>query len=74
MIFGDLSVWDYLKNYGSIRKSRKVQLAEVQYYEAVDVLVTPEDRPAVTEADGEIVGFAPMRFQCLPAALPFLSP
>lgn len=74
VLFGDLSVWDYLKNFGRLRRSQTLELPEVQYLVADEVHVEPHDPPLVAEADGEVVGEAPMQIRCLPGSLPFLMP
>lgn len=74
IIFGDLSVWDYLKNYGKIRKSKKLGLKEVNYYRSNFVRVETDEEEVFVEADGEVSGRAPLEFRCLGKALPFLFP
>lgn len=74
VLFGDLSVWDYLRNYARLRQSKRLHLAEVTYIEAKEVQVQTEVAGVVVEADGEVVGKAPVRFVCRPGVLPFLCP
>ena len=74
IIFGNLSVIDYLKKYGKLRKSERIELPEVHYMESDQVSVFTSLKDVSIEADGEISGQAPVTFRCLPAALPFLVP
>lgn len=72
-IFGDLSIWDYLKNLSNLKKGIKIQLEEVSYHDANEVLIESNDECAI-EADGEFVGFAPATISVLPKAIRFLMP
>lgn len=74
VIFGNLSVLDYLKHYGRIRKSEHLDLQEVQYHMASQISVESLGNRAVLEADGEVGGSAPVTFTCLPGVLPILAP
>lgn len=72
-IFGDLSIWDYLKNYGNLKKGVKINLPQVCYHNARDVLLHSNDSCSI-EADGEYVGLAPAVITILPKAISFLIP
>jgi len=72
VILGDVSVWDYLKNYGKLRRSERIILPDMHYLVSDRVRVDAEISGINAEADGEIIGQAPLEFQCLKAALPFL--
>ncbi len=74
VIFADLSIIDYLKNYGRVRNSKRVIHPEARYYEASEITVLSLGNLAIVEADGEIAGQAPVTYKCLPGALPFLAP
>lgn len=74
VIFADLSILDYLKNYGRVRNSKHVIHPEAHYYQASEITLQSLGNLAIVEADGEIAGQAPVTFTCLPAALPFLAP
>jgi len=74
VIFGNVSVWDYLKNYGKLRRSERIDLEDVQYLSSDKVRVDTEVNGISVEADGEVNGQAPLEFSCLKAALPFLVP
>ncbi len=72
-IFGDLSIWDYLKNFGNSKKGVKINLPQVSYHEANEVLLESNDSCGI-EADGEYVGLAPATISVLPKAIRFLMP
>ncbi|MEA1878306.1 MAG: diacylglycerol kinase family protein [Bacteroidota bacterium] len=72
VILGDVSVWDYLKNYGRLRRSERIILPDMHYLVSDRVRVDTEISGINAEADGEIIGQAPLEFRCLKAALPFL--
>jgi diacylglycerol kinase (ATP) len=70
-IFGDLSIWDYLKNFGNLKKGVKINLPQVSYHDANEVFLESNDSCGI-EADGEYVGLAPATISVLPKALCFL--
>ena len=70
-IFGDLSLWDYLKNLGKLKKGVKIDHVEVSYHTAHEVLLTSDDACGI-EADGEYVGLLPATLSVVPKAIRFL--
>ena len=50
-IFGDLSIWDYLKNLHKLKKGLKIDHPQVHYHDVKEVLVESDD-PCYIEADG----------------------
>ena len=72
-IFGDLSLWDYLKNFGNLKKGVKIDHPEVTYHTAYEVLLKSNDACGI-EADGEYVGLAPATISILPKAIRYLMP
>jgi len=72
-VFGDLSVWDYLKNLGKLKKGVRIDHPEVTYQKAKEILLESKS-PLHIEADGESVGLAPATLRVLPEALVFLMP
>lgn len=72
-IFGDLSIWDYLKNLGNLKKGVKINLPQVSYHNANEVLLESNDSCGI-EADGEYVGLTPATISVLPKAISFLMP
>lgn len=74
VIFADLSIIDYLRNFARVRRSQKVLHPQAFYYRANRILVEPVSGIPTVEADGEIEGKAPLVYTCLPGILPFLAP
>lgn len=73
VIFGDLSIWDYLKNLGKLKKGIKIDLPQVSYHHANEVTIESTDACGI-EADGEYVGLAPATISVLPRTIRFLMP
>ncbi|MCX2718105.1 diacylglycerol/lipid kinase family protein [Lentiprolixibacter aurantiacus] len=71
-IFGNLSIWDYLKNLGKLKKGIKISHPQVFYQQTSEVLIESEEACGI-EADGEYVGIAPATISVLPEALNFLK-
>jgi len=74
VIFANVSVMDYIRNFSKLRKAERIVHPEIHYYRTDRLWVEPEGQVVVVEADGEIEGHAPLEYRCLPAALPFLVP
>ncbi|MBT8384788.1 MAG: diacylglycerol kinase family lipid kinase [Bacteroidia bacterium] len=72
-IFGNLSIWDYLKNLGNLKKGVKINHPEVSYHDAKKVLLESNESCGI-EADGEYVGLIPATIGILPRAISFLLP
>ncbi len=72
-IFGDLSIWDYLKNLSKLKKGVKIKHPEVSYLETQEIRLESKD-PCGIEADGEYVGLAPATLSVLPDVIRFLMP
>lgn len=73
VIFGDLSVWDYLKNLRKLQKAQSIDHPWVIYQTARELSVESETACGI-EADGEYVGELPAKFSVLPNAISFLMP
>jgi YegS/Rv2252/BmrU family lipid kinase len=72
-IFGDLSVWDYIKNLGNLKKGAKIKHAQVHYYPSANLQIKSSE-PCGIEADGEYVGLVPATFSIMPKVIRFLRP
>ena len=73
VIFGNLSIWDYLKNLRKLKKGLKIKHPEVHYYHAGEMVLESEESCGI-EADGEYVGLLPARISVIPEAISFLMP
>jgi diacylglycerol kinase (ATP) len=74
VIFADLSIIDYLRNYSRVRKSLKVEHPEASYHRTSQLFVESVGNPVTLEADGEVAGQSPVVYTCLPGAMSFLIP
>jgi diacylglycerol kinase family enzyme len=72
-IFGELTLWDYLKNLGNLKNGRKITHPQVSYYTTQVLRIESEEECGI-EADGEFVGMAPVTVRVLPGSLRFLVP
>jgi len=72
-VFGDLSIWDYLKNMRNLKKGVKINHPQVSYHDADEIMIESNDVCGI-EADGEFVGLAPATISVLPKAICFLLP
>ena len=70
-IFGNLSIWDYLINLPKLRKGIKINMEEVQYFSAKELLIESKESCSI-EADGEYVGLIPANIVVLPKKIKFL--
>jgi YegS/Rv2252/BmrU family lipid kinase len=71
VIYGDLRIWDYIKNFRNLKKGIKINLPQVSYHDAGEVLLESNDSCGI-EADGEYVGLAPATISVVPKAINFL--
>ena len=74
VLAGNVTMFDYFKNFGNLRKSKRINLPDLNYHFTDHVNVEALGEKVFVEADGEIHGSAPLRFECLPGVLPFLVP
>ena len=74
VIIGDVSLMDYFKNLGTVKKCEKVNHPEVHYFQMDKVTVeSMESRKISIDMDGEFIGFAPMTLVNLHRKLNFIS-
>ena len=70
-IFGDVNIWEYLKNLGNLKKGVKIKHPQVSYYTSNEVILESNEACGI-EADGEYVGLLPASLSILPKAIRFL--
>jgi len=73
-IIGAITVFEYLKNLGNIKKSRKIAHPEIKYLKASEIAVESSSGPLPVDMDGEFIGYSPMRLRILPEAISFIAP
>ncbi len=67
-IFGDISIPTYIRKIGYLMRGKPIDHPHVAYATAKKVFVESDERILI-EADGEIVGLAPVTFEILPKAM-----
>ena len=72
-IFGDLSVWDYIRNLGNLKKGARINHEQVYYHHASQVQIESRDACGI-EADGEYVGLSPATISVVSRVIRFLVP
>lgn len=66
VIIGDITLMDYFKNLGKVKRSEKLIHPKVQYHRLQKVSIqAKEDRSITIDMDGEFIGHAPMTLECL---------
>ncbi len=61
VIIGDVTMMDYFKNLGTVKKCQKVIHPEVHYHQMERVTIeSMESRKISIDMDGEFIGYAPM--------------
>jgi diacylglycerol kinase (ATP) len=70
---GDITMWDYVKNLGKVKKSIPLKHKEIAYHHAKKVKIESLDgKQLPIDMDGEFVGFCPLTLECIPNAITFL--
>lgn len=72
-IFGNLSIWDYLKNLGKLKRGIKIAHPEVKYFSTTKLSLESAADCGI-EADGEYLGHLYAKIQIVPGAISFLAP
>lgn len=71
---GDISLLDYFRNIGKVRKCKILRHKEIFYDEAAEVTIeSPVGENLNFEMDGEFVGYSPVKIKCLPGKIKFIS-
>ena len=71
---GNVSVIDYLKYLGTIRKALFVKHPELYYKEVESCTIEPVGEPCLIETDGEMIGRIPLKATMLKHEINFLAP
>ena len=71
-IFGDLSLWDYMKNIQNLKKGNFIEHPGVIYRNSNELFLKGDG--CGIEADGEFLGSLPATVSVIPSALSFLMP
>jgi diacylglycerol kinase (ATP) len=74
VVIGDISLTDYFKNLGDVKKGKKIIHEKVQYLSAKEINIeSPINNKELTiDMDGEFIGYAPLKLICLAKKLRFI--
>lgn len=74
VVIGDISLKDYFKNLGDVKKGKKIIHEKVKYISAKEINIeSPDNNDVLTiDMDGEFIGYAPMKLICLKHKLRFM--
>ena len=74
VIVGKISMLDYLRFLGDVRKSKKINHPQLTYLKARNLYVESPDGPLPIDMDGEFIGYTPLRIKIVPRTLKFICP
>lgn len=74
VLMGDVSIKDYLFNLRKVKKGIKIEHPGVSYLSASTIEITPELYSCACEADGEFLGYAPLKIEAMYHHINFLLP
>jgi len=73
VLIGQVSLWDYVKNLGKVKKGIKLDHPEASYHTIGDCKITPLEGECPIDMDGEFVGYGPLEISVIPKAARFLA-
>lgn len=68
-IIGDVSLAEYAKNVGNLRKGKRIDHPQVKYYEFDKLHVSTNAEDLYVETDGEIAGRSSITVEAIPSAI-----
>ena len=72
--FGDVSLMDYVKNIGRLKRGVKIEHPKVNYKKTKSISVKMKEKPLYIEADGELVADGDVIFKIQSKAIKLLIP
>lgn len=72
VILGEISLLDYIKNLGTVKKCEKLVHPELEYKTAKELYIESPAGPLAIDMDGEFIGYSPMTVKVVPAAIRFI--
>ena len=72
VLIGEISMLDYLKNLGQVRKCEKIIHPELKYLSAKEISIEHVGEPLPIDMDGEFIGYSPMKISMVHNALKFI--
>jgi diacylglycerol kinase (ATP) len=74
VLMGDVSIKNYVFNLRRIKKGKKLDHPAISYHSASTIEITPEMYSCACEADGEFLGYAPLKIEAIYHRINFLLP
>jgi len=73
VIIGDISLLEYLKNMGNLKRCQKLIHQEISYRKVNEIKLESLDKRVVSiDMDGELLGKTPMNLKCLSKKINFI--
>jgi diacylglycerol kinase (ATP) len=72
VVIGNVSLFDYLKFTGDLKKARKLNHPEVNYFTSKEIRIYPAGAPLPIDMDGDFIGYSPLSVRVLPSAIKFI--
>lgn len=69
VVIEDVSSFDFIKLVGFLRKAKPISHPKVKYISAKKATINAHNRELPMEVDGEVVGYAPVTAEVLPASV-----
>ncbi len=74
VIIGNISMMDYIKLLGQVKKCKKIEHSELKYLAAQKMEIYSEAEVLPIDMDGDFVGYSPLKIKVVGGALKFLMP
>ena len=74
VIVGAISMFEYIRNIGNIKKSKKIEHPEIKYLTASEISIESSAGRLPVDMDGEFLGYSPVDIKIVPGAIKFISP
>ncbi|MBK8518631.1 MAG: hypothetical protein IPL55_20805 [Saprospiraceae bacterium] len=72
-LLGDVTLWDYLRNIGNLKKGVRIKHKNITYFEGSSISIKINDGLAPIETDGEVFGFGDCDVSIIPNAISILK-
>ena len=73
-LFGDVTIWDYIKNLPNLRKGLKIEHPNIFYLNCTTFSISTQNNDLKSEADGEYVGSGKTTYRLASCSLKLLQP
>ena len=74
VMVGEISLIDYIRHIGTIKKCKKIEHPQVNYKSATEITIDSLTAPQAIDMDGEFIGYSPMHLKVVPKAIKFICP